>query len=99
MKYQISRRANADIEGICNRIAENNASAADQLDKQFHQAIRMLARLPRLGHRRSDVRDDRYLFWAVGSYIIAYRIEGKVLVVVRVLHGARDFRKLFKGKG
>jgi plasmid stabilization system protein ParE len=49
-----------------------------------------------MGHTRPDVPDKRYLFRAVGKYIIAYRIEGKELVVVRVLHGARDFRKLFK---
>jgi plasmid stabilization system protein ParE len=49
-----------------------------------------------MGHIRADVHDKRYLFWALGKYVIVYRIEGKELVVVRVLHGARDFRKLFK---
>jgi plasmid stabilization system protein ParE len=48
-----------------------------------------------MGHTRPDVKDKRYLFWAVGSYVIAYRVEQKALVVIRVLHGARDFRRLF----
>jgi hypothetical protein len=30
---------------------------------------------------RADVADKRYLFWAVGSYVIAYRVEPKELVV------------------
>jgi plasmid stabilization system protein ParE len=44
------------------------------------------------------VEDKRYRFWVVGSYVIAYRVEETELLVVRVIHGARDFRRLF-GRG
>jgi hypothetical protein len=57
-----------------------------------------LARFPGLGHTRPDVADKRYLFWAEGKYVIAYRLEDEELVVIRVLHGARDFRKIFPRK-
>ena len=46
MKYRISKRADADIERICDYIAENNLEAADRLDQQIHDAIRRLARFP-----------------------------------------------------
>jgi toxin ParE1/3/4 len=95
MSYRISRRANTDIVRICDRIAKDNPTAADRLDEEIHEAIQLLAKFPGMGHRRADVRDNRYLFWAVGSYVIAYRVKGKKLVVVRVLHGSRDFRRLF----
>ncbi|HLW64334.1 MAG TPA: type II toxin-antitoxin system RelE/ParE family toxin [Gemmataceae bacterium] len=98
MKYRISRTAQKDIERICDHIAEDNPAAAERLDEQIHVAIKLLAKLPRMGHKRSDVHDERYLFWAVGNYLIAYRIEKKELLVVRVLHGRLDFRKLFKRK-
>ncbi len=98
MNYRISRRADTDIERICDRIAEDNPGAADRVDEQIHRAIQMLARFPGIGHRRADVADKRYLFRSVGSYVIAYRVEPKELVVVRVLHGARDFRRLFNRK-
>lgn len=98
MNYRISRRANGDIEGICDSIAENNPEAANRLDERLHEAMRLLAQFPRMGHTRPDVQDKRYLFWAVGNWIIAYRIEPKEVLVVRVLHGHRDFRKLFRGK-
>jgi plasmid stabilization system protein ParE len=94
MKYRISRKANTDIEGICNRIALDNPEAADQMDERIHRAIELLAEVPGMGHRRTDVRDERYLFWAVGNCIIAYRVETD-LIVVRVVHGTRDFRRLF----
>ncbi len=48
-----------------------------------------------MGHTRADVTDKRYLFWVVARHVIAYRVENQELVVVRVLHGARDFRRLF----
>jgi len=98
MKYRISRMADADIERICDRIAEDNPDAADRVDQEIHRVIRLLARFPGIGHTRPDVKDKRYLFRAVGNYVIAYRMERKELVVVRVLHGARDFRKLFRPK-
>ncbi len=43
MNYRISRRADTDIERICDRIAEHNPDAADRLDQQIHRAIQLLA--------------------------------------------------------
>ncbi len=98
MTYRISRRANADIEEICDYIAKDDPVAADRLDQLIHGAIQLLAQFPGMGHGRLDVQDKRYLFWTVSSCVIAYRMQGKELLVVRVLHGARDFRNLF-GRG
>lgn len=97
MKYRISRRANADIESICDFIAHDNPAAADDLDGRIHLAIKTLADFPGMGHGRPDVANRRYLFWAVGNYVVAYRVQASELIVVRVLHGARDFRRLFRG--
>jgi toxin ParE1/3/4 len=99
MKYRISRRADRDVAAICNCVAEDNPMAAEQLDDRLHQEIQFLAQFPGIGHTRADVQDKRYLFRAVGNYVIAYRVEGRELIVVRVLHGARDFRKLFNRDG
>jgi plasmid stabilization system protein ParE len=98
MNYRISRQADTDIERLCDYVAEDNPDAADRLDEQLHRAIELLAKFPGLGHSRADVKDKRYLFRAVGNYVIAYRLEKKELIVVRVVHGARDFRKLFPSK-
>jgi len=95
MKYRISRQADKDIAGICDYIAQDNLKAADRLDSRIHETIKTLAQFPRMGHIRTDVSDPRYRFWSVGNYVIAYRIQRSQLVVVRVVHGARDFRSLF----
>lgn len=98
MNVRISIRANRDIEGICDRISEENPDAADRMDERIQKAILRLANFPGIGHRRANVDDKRYLFWAIGNYVIAYRVMEKETVVVRVLHSARNFRKLFRQK-
>jgi plasmid stabilization system protein ParE len=62
MKYRISPRADADIEHICDRIAEDNPEAADRLEDRIHDAIQRLADVPGIGHNRADVKDKRYRF-------------------------------------
>lgn len=52
--------------------------------------------MPGKGHTRSDVRNKVYRFWSVYSYVIACRFDDETLTVVRVVHGGRNFRKLFR---
>ena len=51
--------------------------------------------MPGLGHRRADVENPDIRFWKVYSYLIAYRPNTAPLRVIRVVHGAQDFPKLF----
>jgi putative addiction module CopG family antidote len=44
MKYRISRRAEADIERICDYIAKADPDAAESVDERIHDAIKLLAR-------------------------------------------------------
>lgn len=45
---------------------------------------------------RADVRNPRHRFWNVYKFVIAYRPDKEPLIVARVVHGARDFRRLFR---
>lgn len=67
---------------------------ADKLDA----AIRGLIEMPGKGHTRADVTDKSYRFWSVYSYVIAYRYDDESLTVVRVVHGRRNLRRLFRRK-
>ena len=92
MSYRISPRADADLDEVWAFIARDEPLAADRMEKALHETMEQLARMPGLGHRRPDA-SDRYRFWRVGMYLIAYRVERGVVHVVRVLHGARDIRR------
>jgi toxin ParE1/3/4 len=84
-----------DMSEIWNYIAQDNATAANQLEERLFAAMKLLQERPGMGHERADVSDTRYRFWAVGSYVIAYQVRGKHVTIRRVIHGARDFRELF----
>jgi plasmid stabilization system protein ParE len=95
--FVLSARARLDILLIWNRIAENSVDAADLVKDELHAAMTQLALMPGMGHRRRDVKNPRYRFWLVYSYVIAYFPDTKPLQIVRVVHGAQNLRALFKG--
>jgi plasmid stabilization system protein ParE len=94
-KLLIQPQARLDLLEIWNYIARDNVTAADRVGVALEAAMLDLVAVPGMGHTRTDVDDPRYRFWHVYSYVIAYRYDDKSLTVVRVVHGRRDFRRLF----
>jgi toxin ParE1/3/4 len=94
--YTLSARARLDIQLIWNYIAERNFDAADRVRNELRDAMRLLADMPGLGHHRADVKNQNLRFWSVRSYVIAYLPDRKPIHIVRVVHGAQNFKKLFK---
>lgn len=95
-KYILSARARLDVQLIWNHIAKDNLDAADKVKQEFRRVMEQLAQMPGMGHRRSDVQDPRFRFWAVYSYLIAYYPDTHPLQIVRVVHGSRDVKRLFR---
>src|SRR5947209_3986406 len=91
----IQPMARHDLLDIRDYISADNVRAADKFINKLDRAIHGLLEMPGKGHRRRDVKDERYRFWTVYSYVIAYRYDETSLTVVRVIHGRRDFRKRF----
>jgi plasmid stabilization system protein ParE len=58
--------------------------------------MRRLATMPGLGHVREDLADESLRFWSVYAYLIIYRPATDPLLIVRVLHGARDVRAILE---
>ena len=84
--------AQRDLHEAWEYIAADNVNAADKLAGQIHQALTLLAEMPGIGHSRRDISNPRYCSWTVRPYVIVYRYSSRTLTVVRILHGARDFR-------
>lgn len=88
-----TQRARQDLIDIWRYIAPNNPAAADALLDRIDEKCALLARNPRLGAERSDIRPGlRYL--VVGEYLILYRIIEHGIEIVRVVHGRRDLFNL-----
>ena len=94
--FVVAAPARRDLRAIWKHLRDNaGRRVADQVLAEIYDNIQMLVDQPGMGHERDDVDDPRYRFWSVYRYVIAYRTDRKPLTISRVLHGARDFRKLF----
>lgn len=92
--YSLTRLATADLDEIWEYVAQDNAPAADRLVAAFHDKFRLLARNPLLGERREDLSPTLRCF-SMGSYVIYYQPYQSRVEIVRVLHGARNEKRLF----
>jgi plasmid stabilization system protein ParE len=77
-------------------IAKDSIVAADKVRDELEAEMRKLCETPGMGHERPEVKNKDYRFWAVYSYLIVYRIQGEKLCVSRVIHGARNLRRIFR---
>lgn len=88
--------AELDLIEIWLHISEDNARAADRLWATFEQKFRLLSDFTGLGEARDELGTSIRSF-PVGSYLIFYRplSEGDGIALLRVVHGARDLRRIF----
>ena len=49
-----------------------------------------------MGRRRDEDLRPGVRTFTVGDYVIAYRIDGDNLLILRVLRGSRDIESLFR---
>jgi len=80
--------AYADLANLVAYIAVDNPSAAYHVHEDIRTQTEVLAMHAEIG-RRGRVRGTRELVVTGTPYIVAYRIAGDVVTVLRVLHGAR----------
>lgn len=94
-RYRLTPEARFDLFALWEYIARDNVAAADRVVKRLERAFHLLAAFPKKGHKRADVHASRLvLFWPAGSYVIVHEAESKPLVIVRIVHGARDLNAL-----
>ena len=97
-KLFVKPQGRLDLLEIWHYIAKDSVPTAIRIGEELDAAIRGLAEMPGKGHTRSDVKDARVRFWSVYSYIIAYRYDDTTITILRVVHGRRDFRRLFRSR-
>lgn len=85
--------AEQDLSEIYEYIAVDNISAAERLLTRIEKGLNTLARQPSLGRlpRDPDISRLGYRYLIIGEYLAFYCIEGSVILVYRIIHGARDY--------
>lgn len=92
-RVALSPAADEDLIGIWGHIALESTGGADRVYDKIVARIHELADFPHLGKSRSDVAAELRALTAL-NYLILYRIEAEQIVIVRVVHGARDLPTL-----
>ena len=93
-RYVLTAEARADLSEIADFIRQDSPGAARRVVESLRDAMAKLAGMPEMGHVREDLAQISLRFWPVYSYLIVYRPETRPLQIFRVLHAARDVRRL-----
>jgi plasmid stabilization system protein ParE len=100
-RFSLTEIAWADLDSIHERIARDSVRHADLVEEAILGACLWASERPNLGHRRPHIRNPRVRFLSVPdypNYSIAYLIDSKPLTVIRVVHGARTYRRCSNDK-
>ena len=93
-RLSVSPDAKDDLVEVFLFIAQDNPEAARRMHSRFQQTFLTIASQPSIGRSRDELAlGIRSL--AVGGYVIYYRKAGRVVRILRLLHGARDIERLF----
>ena len=90
MRLEWSAWAQADRDAIFDTIEADNPRAAVAVDRRISDRVNLLGRLPRSG-RPGRVEGTRELVMTRTPYIVAYRIIGDTVRILRVLHSSREW--------
>ena len=89
VRVRWTRLAVEQLAAIGAFIAENNPSAARQVEARLREAVTNLTRFPGMG-RPGRVAGTRELIIAGTPYIIPYRVIGDDIDILAVFHAAQD---------
>jgi addiction module RelE/StbE family toxin len=88
MRLEWSAFAIEDRDAIFDYIEEDSPHAAVVVDDRIRVQVRQLLQFPETG-RPGRIEGTRELVISRTPYIVAYRIAGNTVRILRVLHGAQ----------
>ena len=95
MEVYFSSLAVADLAEIRDYIADKNVAAAERLLDAIEATCSRFGNLPQIGRTRDDLLPGIRVFPVEKNYAVFYRIVEGAVEIVRVVHAARDFNRLF----
>ena len=90
MKLRWTRRARTDLNEIFDRILEENPGAATEVLDRIERSAAHLVDHPGMG-RPGRVENTRELVVPGLPWILPYLTESEAIIIVRVIHAARQW--------
>jgi len=97
-RFDLTPEAIADLREIWRFIAQDSVDAADRVLDDFYHSFGRLATTPGMGHTRDDLTRRDVRFWPIYSYLVVYQRRSRPLLVIAVLHGRRDVKRLLEDR-
>ncbi len=89
-RIRFTNSAETDLLELWLNIAEENPAAADESLDSIQATVALLGGQPEMGRARPELADGLRSFPTRTPYIIFYLPDDDGLLIVRVLHHARD---------
>ncbi len=90
---QFARSAQTDLLEVWLFIAEENPNAADHVLDAIEREANILATQPLMGRARPELAEGVRSWPTSTPYILYYTVAADGIVVLRILHHARDVRQ------
>ena len=95
MQIVWSPRAASDLTQSLDYITERNPAAADDVQERIRHLVALLEETPHIG-RPGRTGGTRELVITDTPYVVAYRVTGNAVRILRVMHGARHWPASFR---
>jgi toxin ParE1/3/4 len=98
MAHRVAPRAEADLDDIWLYVAKESGSVdvATRLIDSITDRFCLLAGFPYAGRSRARDFGAGMRSFPVSESVIIYCVEGDDVFILRVVHGSRDFDRLFE---
>lgn len=94
-RYTRTVATKQDLAEIWDYIANDNQTAADKVLRALDKSCALLATNPEMGRMRQELADELRSY-PVANYVIFYQIRAEDILIVRILHGAREITRQFE---
>jgi toxin ParE1/3/4 len=94
-RFRLAKRAETDLDEIWFTIAIDNVNAADRTIDTLHEVAGLLSSQPRMGRERAELEVGLRSVVTSTPYVIYYKPAPDGIVIVRILHHARDVDAIF----
>ena len=94
MQALFTPAAQQSLQEISDYIAEDNPDKAQAFIQHLKKQCDVLAENPRMGRARPELQATLRSF-PVSPYLIFYKALKESLLIVNIIHGARDIEALF----
>jgi toxin ParE1/3/4 len=93
-RVRVTRDAKRDVDEIWLFVARDSVDAANRLIDEIAHRFLLIGSSPEMGRIRDNLKPGLRSH-PVDNYVIYYRETRPHISIVRVVHGARDIKRLF----